>query len=306
MHDPGKQDAPDPAAAPPDTETEMVSPMRPRRFIQCDVFTSVPTKGNGLAVVADGEGLSDTQMQAFAAWTNLAETTFLLPPTNGEADYRLRIFTPGREMPFAGHPTLGSCAAWRHLGGKSRTPGVVRQECGVGIVDIDVSGAVTAFAAPKTTVAQLAPEKRDAITSALGLASDRIVRTAQLANGPVWQVLELKSAADVLAVDSSRIRYPEFVSVGLIGAHPPGSECQFETRMLAPSSGMSEDPITGSLNAAIAQWMYGAGHWRGPITVAQGTRIGREGRVFIRRDDKTGIGWIGGETRILIEGTLTL
>jgi len=280
--------------------------MRQRRFIQCDVFTSVPTKGNGLAVVADGEGLSDTEMQAFAAWTNLAETTFLLPPTTEQADYRLRIFTPGRETPFAGHPTLGSCAAWRHLGGKSRTAGIVRQECGVGIVDIDVSGAVTAFAAPKTTVAQLAPEKLNAITSALGLSSDRIVRTAQLANGPVWQVLELKSAADVLAVDSAKIRYPAFVSVGLIGAHPPGSECQFETRMLAPSSGMSEDPITGSLNAAIAQWMYGAGHWRSLVTVAQGTRIGREGRVFIRRDDKTGIVWVGGETRILIEGTLTL
>ena len=113
--------------------------MRQRRFIQCDVFTSVPTKGNGLAVVADGEGLSDRDMQAFAAWTNLAETTFLLPPTTGEADYKLRIFTPGREMPFAGHPTLGSCAAWRHLGGKPRTAGVVRQECGVGIVDIDVA-----------------------------------------------------------------------------------------------------------------------------------------------------------------------
>src|SRR5258707_14440912 len=168
MHDPGKQDAPEQAAAPPDTET--VSPMRPRRFIQCDVFTSVPTKGNGLAVVADGEGLSDTQMQAFAAWTNLAETTFLLPPTTGEADYKLRIFTPGREMPFAGHPTLGSCAAWRHLGGKPRTAGVVRQECGVGIVDIDVSGAVTAFAAPKTAVAPLPPDMLDPATSALGLS----------------------------------------------------------------------------------------------------------------------------------------
>src|SRR5882762_4383246 len=189
MHDPGKQGAPDHAAAPPDTE--MVSPMRPRRFIQCDVFTSVPTKGNGLAVVADGEGLSDTQMQAFAAWTNLAETTFLLPPTTGEADYSLRIFTPGREMPFAGHPTLGSCAAWLRAGGKSRTEGVVKQECGVGIVDIDVSGAVPAFAAPKTTIAPLPPEQLEAITSALGLKRDRILRTAELANGPVSQVLEL-------------------------------------------------------------------------------------------------------------------
>jgi len=284
----------------------MASPIRQRRFVQCDVFTSVPTKGNGLAVVADGEGLSDQEMQAFAAWTNLAETTFLMPPTTEGADYKLRIFTPNRELPFAGHPTLGSCASWRHLGGKSRIAGVVRQQCSIGIVDIDVSGAVPAFAAPKTTIAPLPPENLEAIISALGLPQDRIVRTAQLANGPVWQVLELASAADVLAADSAKVRYPEFLGVGLIGSHSPGSECQFEVRTLATSSGMSEDPITGSLNAAIAQWMYGAGHWRAPVTVAQGTCIGREGRLFIRRDDKTGIVWVGGETRILIEGKLTL
>jgi PhzF family phenazine biosynthesis protein len=280
--------------------------MRQRRFIQCDVFSSVHARGNGLAVVADGEGLSDEEMQGFAAWTNLAETTFLLPPTTGEADYKVRIFTPSREMPFAGHPTLGSCASWRHLGGRPRTAGVVRQECGVGIVDIDVGGAVSAFAAPTTTVASLPAAMREAIVGALGLPPDRVVRTAQLSNGPVWQVLELVSADDVLAVDASRLRYPEFASVGLIGPHAPGSECQFEVRMLAPSSGMLEDPITGSLNAAIAQWMYGAGGWHAPVTVAQGTRIGREGRVFIRRDERDGKVWIGGETRILIEGTLAL
>jgi PhzF family phenazine biosynthesis protein len=280
--------------------------MPQRRFIQCDVFTSVPTRGNGLAVVVDGEGLSDGEMQAFAAWTNLAETTFLMAPTTSEADYRVRIFTPAREMPFAGHPTLGSCASWLRAGGKSRTKGVVRQECGVGIVDIDVSGGVPAFAAPKTTTASLVPEKLEAITSALGLSCERILQTAQLANGPVWQVLELASAADVLAADSSRIRYPEFVGIGLIGAHPAGSECQFEVRMLAPSSGMSEDPITGSLNAAIARWMYHTGRWHDPVTVAQGTCIGRQGRLFIRRDDKTGTVWVGGQTCILIEGTLTL
>jgi PhzF family phenazine biosynthesis protein len=280
--------------------------MRQRRFIQCDVFTSVPARGNGLAVVVDGEGLSDQEMQAFAAWTNLAETTFLMPPTTEEADYKVRIFTPRREMPFAGHPTLGSCASWICAGGKSRTEGVVKQECGVGIVEIDVSRAVPAFAAPKTTVAPLPPEKLDAIASALCLPGDRILRTAQLSNGPVWQVLELASAADVLAADSGKIRYPEFLGVGLIGAHPPGSECRFEARNLAPSSGMSEDPITGSLNAAIAQWMYGAGHWHGPVTVAQGTFIGRHGRLFIRRDDHTGTVWVGGQTCILIEGTLTL
>ena len=280
--------------------------MRQRRFIQCDVFTSVPAKGNGLAVVLDGEDISDQEMQVFAAWTNLAETTFLMSPTTTEADYKVRIFSPGREMLFAGHPTLGSCASWLRAGGKSRTEGVVKQECGVGIVDIDVSGAVPAFAAPKTTIAPLPPEKCEAIASALGLARDRIVRTAELANGPVSQVLELASAADVLAADSSKIRYPEFVGVGLIGAHPPGSECQFEVRNLSPSSGMSEDPITGSMNAAIAQWMYSAGHWHAPVTVAQGTCIGRQGRVFIRRDNNTGIVWVGGQTCILIEGTLTL
>jgi PhzF family phenazine biosynthesis protein len=226
-------------------------------------------------------------------------------PTTDEADYKVRIFTPKREMPFAGHPTLGSCAAWIHCGGKSRTGGVVKQECGVGIVDIDVTGTAPAFAAPPTTVAPLPPEKLEAIISAFGLARDRILQTAQLANGPVWQVLELASAADVLAADSAKVRYPEFLGVGLIGAHPPGSECQFEVRNIAPSSGMSEDPITGSLNAAIARWMYESGRWRDPVIVAQGTCIGREGRLFIRRD-AAGTVWVGGQTSILIEGTLTL
>jgi PhzF family phenazine biosynthesis protein len=280
--------------------------MPTRRFIQCDVFTSRPTRGNGLAVVVDGDGLSTETMQAFAAWTNLAETTFLMPPTVTTADYKVRIFTPAREMLFAGHPTLGSCASWLHTGGKPKSPGVVRQECGVGIVDIDISAEVPAFAAPATTVAALAPDKLAAITGALGLAADRIIRTAQLSNGPVWQVLQLASAADVLAADSSKIRYPHFLGVGLIGAHPSESACQYETRMLGASSGMSEDPITGSLNAAIAKWMYGAGHWHGSVIIAQGTRIGREGRVHIRQDAAVDTVWIGGETQILIEGTLTL
>jgi len=280
--------------------------MRQRRFIQCDVFTSVPTKGNGLAVVVDGEGLSDRQMQSFAAWTNLAETTFLLPPTTAQADYKVRIFTPAREMLFAGHPTLGSCAAWLRAGGKPKIAGSVRQECGIGIVSIDIASDVPAFAAPETTVAPLAPEKLEAITSALGIAPDRIVRTALLSNGPVWQVLELATAKDVLAADSSKIRYPAFLGVGLFGAHAAGSACAYETRMLGSSSGMSEDPITGSLNAAIAKWMYGAGHWSAPVVVAQGTCIGREGRVHIRRDVATGTVWIGGQTCMLIEGSVAL
>ena len=277
-----------------------------RRFVQCDVFTSVPTKGNGLAVVIDGEGLSDEAMQGFAAWTNLAETTFLMSPTATEADYKVRIFTPAREMLFAGHPTLGSCAAWLRSGGRPKIQSVVKQECGVGIVDIDLSGRIPAFAAPKTTVAPLPDDKLKAIMSALGLTPDRILRTAQLSNGPVWQVIELASAADVLAADSTKLRYPEFLGVGLIGAHAAGSECDYEVRMLGASSGMSEDPITGSLNAAIARWKYGSGEWQRPLTVAQGTCIGRSGRVSIRYDSTADTVWIGGQTCFLIEGTLSL
>jgi PhzF family phenazine biosynthesis protein len=209
-------------------------------------------------------------------------------------------------MLFAGHPTLGSCASWLRTGGTPATAGIVRQECGVGIVSIDTTGRVPAFAAPQTTVAPMPAEKLQAITQALGLSPDRIVRTALLSNGPVWHVLEFASAADVLAADSSKLRYPQFLGVGLVGAHPKGSDCAFEVRTLAPSSGMSEDPITGSLNAAIACWMYDAGHWQEPLTVAQGTCIGRMGRVFIRRDRATGTVWVGGETCVLIEGTLTL
>lgn len=279
--------------------------MRKRRFMQCDVFTSVPTKGNGLAVVVDAEGLDTAAMQDFAAWTCLAETSFLLPPEDPGADYKVRIFTPSREMLFAGHPTLGSCAVWRASGGVPRRAGVVVQECGVGLVEVDVTGPAPAFAAPPTRIEALPEEMLAAILAALGLPRERVRRTARLTNGPEWQVLELESAADVLAADSARLRFPAFRGVGLIGAHPPGGKCAFEVRMLAPSSGLSEDPITGSLNAAIARWMYEGGMWREPVVVAQGTAIGRQGRVFIRRD-ADGIVWVGGQTCMLIEGTVTL
>jgi len=277
-----------------------------RRFIQCDVFTPVPTKGNGLAVVLDGEGLSDATMQDFAAWTMLAETTFLLPPTTTEADYKVRIFTPTREMPFAGHPTLGSCAAWLHCGGQPRTAGVVRQECGVGIVAIDTGGPALAFAAPPTSAEPLPDDSRRTLIDTLGISADRVLGAMHLANGPVWRLLELASAQDVLAVDSSRVNYRDHGYVGLIGVHPAGGECDYEVRLLAPSSGASEDPITGSLNAAIARWKYGTGAWTRPVTVAQGTRIGRIGRVAIRHDAASDTVWIGGQTCVLIEGTVNL
>ena len=281
--------------------------MKSRRFIQCDVFSSIPTLGNALAVVVDGQDLSEKSMQQFATWMNLAETTFILQPDNPKADYRLRIFTPTREMPFAGHPTLGSCTAWLHSGGIPHEPGIVRQECGVGIVEIDISKHDTmAFKAPPTTIESMDTDNYDAIIEALEIPPDIILNTAQLDNGPVWQVLELNSADAVLAVDSSRVRWPTFKAIGLIGAHPSGSECDYEVRMLAPSSGMSEDPITGSLNSAIGHWLSNENRLQGEITVAQGTVIGRHGRVTIRPNADTNQIQIGGKTNILIQGTVTL
>jgi PhzF family phenazine biosynthesis protein len=263
--------------------------------------------GNGLAVVVDGDGLAEDAMRRFAAWTNLAETTFLLAPSDPAADYRVRIFTPAREMPFAGHPTLGSCAAWLHAGGQPARPGVVVQQCAIGLVEIDLAGPVPAFVAPPTTVEPLAEAALDRLCAALELSRGEVVRSARLDNGPTWQVLELESAERVLAIDAARVRWPDHVGVAVLGPHPAGSECDHEIRSLSPSSGMSEDPVTGSLNAAVAQWMRREDRLPSSLTIAQGTRVGREGRVCIRRDpaDATRV-LIGGESRVLIDGSLTL
>lgn len=280
-----------------------------RRFIQCDVFTPYPTKGNALAVVLDGEGLSDAAMQSFARWTNLAETTFLFPPDTDAGDYRVRILTPSREMPFAGHPTLGSCAAWLHAGGKPKQAGIVRQECGVGIVEINTSAKVPAFVAPPTSIAAMSATKLTEITTKLNINPAHVVRYAVLDNGPVWHVFELQSAAQVLAVDSSLVSWPDDKCIGLIGPHSDNTntECDFEVRMLAPSSGMSEDPITGSLNSALAHWRLHNGELNKPIVVAQGTTIDRHGRVFITPNPSiSGEVSIGGQTHILVEGTVEL
>ncbi len=278
-----------------------------RRFIQCDVFSDHPTKGNALAVVLDSDDLSEGAMRSFAAWTNLAETTFLFPPDNPEADYRVRILTPTREMPFAGHPTLGSCASWLHAGGKPKQAGVVRQECGVGIVEIDISSSIPAFTAPPTTISDMPADTFSALTSKLCINPDHVVRYAILNNGPEWHAFELQNAAQVLAVDSSKVRYPDEESIGLIGPHAPDLECDFEVRMLAPSSGMSEDPITGSLNSALAHWRLHNNELDEKILVAQGTVIERHGRVHITPSStEKGQASIGGHTNILIEGTVIL
>ena len=275
-----------------------------RRFTQLDVFTATPLKGNPLAVVHDAQGLDDAQMAAFARWTNLSETTFLLPPTDPAADYRVRIFTPDRELPFAGHPTLGSCQAWLAAGGRARGNGEVVQECGVGLVRIRRDGSRLAFAAP--------PLRRrgavDEATLAQIARSLRVERTAiraanWVSNGPHWVAALLGSRDEVLALKPDFAAMGE-LELGVVAPCGPGHDAQFEVRAFVPTLGVQEDPVTGSLNAGLAQWLIGAGLAPSRYVAAQGTALGRAGRVFVERiGDDT---WIGGDSVIVVRGEVAL
>jgi PhzF family phenazine biosynthesis protein len=275
-----------------------------RRFAQVDVFGAEPFLGNPVAVVVDGDGVSDASMAAFARWTNLSETTFLLPPTSPEADYRLRIFTPRRELPFAGHPTLGSAHAWLATGGVPRDAGVLVQECAAGLVRLRVTDGAIAFAAPPRQRTGPVDEPTLArAAAALGLAREEILGHEWADNGPGWLALRLESAERVLAIRPESARLGG-LAVGVVGPHPAGAECAFEVRAFIPDAGVAEDPVTGSLNAGIAQWLIGAGLAPERYVAAQGTAMGRAGRVLVERvgDDV----WIGGATATLVEGTVRL
>lgn len=273
--------------------------------MQCDVFSTEPTGGNGLAVVLEGDGLTDAQMQAFARWTNLAETTFVCPPTDAAADYLLRIFTASRELPFAGHPTLGSATCWLAAGNSPKQAGLIRQQCGVGLVEIDLTGPIPAFIAPPTKITPMPDAEAEAILRGLGIAADDVLRSAVLDNGPVWHVFELVSGAQIRALDASAITPVPPFAAGLIGAQTAGEDTGYEVRMFSMFAGLKEDPITGSLNAALAHWMQAQGRATSPYTVAQGTCIGRTGRVSVIPSDDGAIR-IGGHTNILITGHVTL
>lgn len=275
-----------------------------RRFTQLDVFTAQPLRGNPLAVVHDAHGLSDETMAAFARWTNLSETTFLLPPADRRADYRVRIFTPGGELPFAGHPTLGSCQAWLAAGGRPRSEGEVVQECGVGLVRVRREGRRLAFAAPPTTVEAVEPALLADVCRALGLDAARVRHAAWLTNGPRQLALELDSAATVLALEPDHAALKSLTKVGVVGPHEAGGECAFEVRFFAAPIGIPEDPVTGSLNANLAQWLIDAGRAPAAYVAAQGTAMGRAGRVHVRRDAEGT--WIGGDVVTLVEGTVAL
>ena len=275
-----------------------------RRFAQVDVFTATPLKGNPLAVVIDAGGLSDDEMAAFANWTNLSETTFLLPPTDPGADYRVRIFTPGGELPFAGHPTLGSAHAFLASGGDAKKPGEVVQQCAIGLVRVKRDGARLAFAAPplKRTGPVDAAGRAQAL-AALRIAPEALLDLVWCDNGPGWMAARLADAASVLALQ------PDFAAMqglklGVIGAHPAGSECQFEVRAFVPDLGVPEDPVTGSLNAGLALWLQEAGLAGDSYVAAQGAALGRAGRVHVRRDAEAT--WIGGDVTPLIHGQVRL
>lgn len=273
-------------------------------FHQVDVFASQPLRGNPLAVVIGADALTDAQMAAFANWTNLSETTFLLRPTDPSADYRVRIFTPQRELPFAGHPTLGSCHVWLASGGVAKGDEIL-QECEIGLVRIRRDGDRLSFAAPPLLRSgAVEPDVMTRVLQGLGLPLDAIIAANWVDNGPGWLAVLLRSRDEVLAIE------PDFsvlsgLRVGVVGpwdADKDGHDAQFEVRAFTAAG--FEDPVTGSLNAGLAQWLIDSGIAPSRYIVSQGTVLGRTGRVHVERQGADT--WIGGPVTSCITGTLTL
>ncbi len=278
-----------------------------RRFLQVDVFGVAPFTGNPLAVVVDADDLSTERMAAISAWTNLSECTFLLPPTSADADYRVRIFSLRQELPFAGHPTLGSARAWLASGGTPRRAGVVVQECGAGLVPVRVDGGRLAFAAPPLVRSgPIEPEVLDRLLAVLAVTPDDVVDSAWVDNGPGWAGLLLRDAASVLALRPDAARDPGDgrLDVGVVGPYDRGDDAAYELRAFFSddSGALREDPVTGSLNASVAQWLLATGRATAPWTASQGTCLGRSGRVRIEETD--GQVWVGGRADVVISGML--
>jgi len=274
-----------------------------RPFCQVNVFSADPLAGNPLAVVHDAEALSEAQMGALARWTNLSETTFLLAPSVAGADYRVRIFTPSGELPFAGHPTLGSCYAWLAAGGKPGKPGLVVQQCGAGLVSVRSDGPRLEFAAPPLLrTGPLEPEVRAKIAGALGLSESDIVQHQWADNGPGWCAVMLRSAREVLALKPDWARLDP-LKLGVVGPHEPGIDADFEVRAFIGGGGY-EDPVTGSLNASLAQWLIGAGLAKSFYVAAQGAALQRSGRVYLRKQgDQV---WVGGDVIEVVRGEIRI
>jgi PhzF family phenazine biosynthesis protein len=309
---------------------------RARAFAQVDVFTQVALRGNPVAVVLDGEGLDDAAMQAFASWTQLSETTFVLPASAGAraqgADYQLRIFTPGGELPFAGHPTLGSCHAWLAQGGRPQSATHIVQECKKGLVTISTQGQALAFAAPALTRNAPAPQLLAGVLQALALRPEQVLAAEQLDNGPQWLGLLLDSPDTVLALEPDHARLKALrQKVGVAALYPAEDatgpalvrrssrearafastptparpSAQLEVRAFAAATGVNEDPVTGSLNASLAQWLIAEGRLQPPYAANQGSCLGRDGWVHVHADAQGQL-WIGGHTVGCIQGSVLL
>lgn len=303
--------------------------MKTRAYKQIDVFTATPYFGNPLAVVLSGSGLDDATMQRFARWTNLSETTFVLPPTQSTADYRLRIFTPGGELPFAGHPTLGTCHAWLEAGGQPKNKEFIVQECAKGLVNIrrDAGGNRLAFAAPSLTRSAPSPVVLAQVASALGIKSTQISAAQLLDNGPVWLGLLLDNPDTVLQLAPNHQELAKLnIKVGVAGIYPAESSRliakanreakafaqgesstapDLEVRAFAACNGINEDPVTGSLNASLAQWLIADDFMPAAYTASQGVCMGRAGQVHLHRDGQGQV-WVGGQSVTCIDGQVTL
>jgi len=268
-----------------------------------DVFGSAPMKGNPLGVVHGGESLSDAQMLALTQWLGFSETTFLLPPTDAAADYRVRIFYPAGELPFAGHPTLGSCHAWLEAGGSPEREGLVVQECPAGLIEVKRDGDLLAFAAPPIIRGGvLAPEERAEALRVAGVSDEQVVEAVHVVNGPKWQLLRLRSVEDVLAAEPAA-KAPIGTDVGLAAPYPEGSELDWELRAFFANQhgGVSEDPVTGSFNAGVAMYLFGTGQAHDSYLAGQGRKVGADGRVHCSIDKNNAV-WIGGRCATIARG----
>jgi PhzF family phenazine biosynthesis protein len=287
--------------------------MAKRRYNTVDVFTAKPLLGNPLAVVHDGTGLSDAEMLKFTQWTNLSETTFLLPPTDAAADYRVRIFFPGGELPFAGHPTLGTCHAWLEAGGQPRNRDEIVQQCGVGLVRVRRDGARLAFAAPPLKRSGPVDDATvESIARSLRIERKAIRDSQWVSNGPGWVAVMLGSRDELLALKPDLANFePSDIGVvapipkvGAVAPLPQGDEALFEVRAFVGGGGPFEDPVTGSLQAGLAMWLIGSGRAPERYIAVQGTALGRDGRVYVEKRGKDI--WVGGDCVTLVEGTVDL
>jgi PhzF family phenazine biosynthesis protein len=283
--------------------------MKTRPYQVLDVFTSVPYMGNPLAVVLDGSDLTTAQMQQYAKWTNLSETTFVLPPTQPGADYAVRIFTPGGELPFAGHPTLGTCDAWLSAGGVPKLAGMVIQECAVGLVTISNTSARRAFVAPPFKRSAPAPSALAQVCSALGLRASQL-RVAQMLDvGTPWLALLVDSPQTLLSLTPEHTELKKIgIKVGAAAVYESRTDAQLEVRVFAAATGVNEDPATGSLNALLGQWLIADGLMPRTYVAAQGSAMGRDARISIRAEGEAMSEkiWVGGDVVRCISGTVNL